>query len=150
MRGIRLMFTVYVLALAAVAFWPVPVEPGWPALWTAISRAVPWLAYDVIETGANVLLFVPFGMLLAMLMRRWWAVLVVALATTVVIGWGRRCCFAAHAEPARRGRERVRCRARADGSASAQRTAPVPSGGVTRLRRALSVARCRTGPCGAC
>lgn len=64
------LLVVYGVALAAVAFWPVPVDRGAGPLLRAITRLVPWLTYDVIETAANVLLFLPLGVLLALLLHR--------------------------------------------------------------------------------
>lgn len=88
-RGIRFWLLTYAVALALVAFWPTPVDRDAGDLLDAISRAVPWLTYDVIETVANVLLFVPLGALLALVLRRWAAVLAVSLATTLVIELGQ-------------------------------------------------------------
>ncbi|MCP2638091.1 VanZ family protein [Microbacterium sp. HD4P20] len=85
-RDARLWLVVYVVALALVAFWPVPVDRGAQGLLAAITRAVPFLTYDVIETAANVVLFVPLGALLALVLpRRAPVVLGIALAATVVI-----------------------------------------------------------------
>ncbi|GAA1982609.1 hypothetical protein GCM10009777_15490 [Microbacterium pumilum] len=80
----------YGLALILIAFWPTPVDrPARGLLWS-ISEAVPWLTYDVIEFGANVLLFVPLGILLALALRsrRGW-VMPIALAVTVLIESGQ-------------------------------------------------------------
>lgn len=64
-RAIGLL-AAYGLILALIAFWPVPLDRGASGLLRAISQVVPWLTYDVIETTANVALFVPFGVLLAL------------------------------------------------------------------------------------
>nr|WP_242061524.1 VanZ family protein [Microbacterium ureisolvens] len=74
------------MALALIAFWPTPVDRGAAGLLRTISRAVPWLTYDVIEMTANIVLFVPLGILLALaLPLHRGLVLPIALATTLVI-----------------------------------------------------------------
>jgi hypothetical protein len=88
-RGIRLLL-LYGLVMGLIAFWPVPVDRGASGLLGEITRAVPWLTYDVIETVANVLLFVPLGVLLALVLPlHRGLVLPIALATTVVIESGQ-------------------------------------------------------------
>ena len=85
-RIARLLLAGYVLTLAFIAFWPAPVDSGAGPLLRAITRVVPWLTYSVIEVGANVLLFVPFGILLTMVLaRRRMLVLPIALAATILI-----------------------------------------------------------------
>jgi glycopeptide antibiotics resistance protein len=69
-----------------IAFWPVPVDRAAHGVLAAITRAVPFLTYDVIETAANLLLFVPLGALLGLVLpRRMPLVLGIALAATVAI-----------------------------------------------------------------
>jgi len=76
--------------LALIAFWPTPVDRGASGLLEAITRAIPWLTYDVIETTANVALFVPFGVLLALVLPLHRGLVVpIALATTLVIESGQ-------------------------------------------------------------
>ncbi|MGU3645882.1 VanZ family protein [Microbacterium sp. C23T] len=88
-RGIRLL-VIYGVLLALIAFWPVPVDRGGSALLAAITRTVPWLTYDLIETTANVALFVPFGVLLALVLPLHRGLVVpMALATTLVIESGQ-------------------------------------------------------------
>ncbi|GAA1944316.1 VanZ family protein [Microbacterium deminutum] len=90
LRDPRLWLALYSVVLAAIAFWPVPVDRGSGGMLRAISAAVPWLTYDVIESSANVLLFVPLGILLALVLpRRRWLVVPIALAVTVVIECGQ-------------------------------------------------------------
>jgi len=85
-RDPRRWLAIYAIALAAVAFWPVPVDSGMGGLLAAISAAVPWLSYAVIEVTANVVLFVPLGTLLAMVLpRRRWLVVPIAAVVTVLI-----------------------------------------------------------------
>lgn len=88
-RGIRLL-VVYTVMLALIAFWPVPVDRGASGLLKTISRAVPWLTYELIETTANVALFVPFGVLLALVLPLHRGLVVpLALLTTLAIESGQ-------------------------------------------------------------
>ncbi|TQJ29708.1 VanZ family protein [Microbacterium sp. SLBN-146] len=80
----------YALALAAIAFWPVPIDRGIARLLRAISEAVPWLTYPRIEFGANVAMFVPLGILAGLILRRRWILAVpLALAASGVIEVGQ-------------------------------------------------------------
>lgn len=94
LRDPRVWLGAYVVVLGAIAFWPVPVDRGASGLLAAIERALPWLTYDVIEFTANVLLFVPLGILLTLLLarRRW--VLPIALAATALIETGQALLLA--------------------------------------------------------
>jgi glycopeptide antibiotics resistance protein len=74
---------VYAAALALVAFWPVPVDSGAGPLLALIAELFPPLTYPRVEFTANILLFVPLGVLLTLIDRR--ATLPIALATTIVI-----------------------------------------------------------------
>jgi hypothetical protein len=88
-RGIRLLF-IYGVVLALVEVWPVPGERGAAGLLRAIAHDVPWLTNDVIETTANVLLFVPFGVLLAVALPLHRGLVVpIALAATLLIESGQ-------------------------------------------------------------
>lgn len=80
----------YGLALVLIAFWPTPVDQGVGPLLRTITRAFPWLTYDVIEFTANILLFVPLGALLAVILRAERPlVLPVILATTLLVEGGQ-------------------------------------------------------------
>ncbi|WKK70812.1 hypothetical protein Q0F99_13705 [Rathayibacter oskolensis] len=68
----------YLGLLAAIAFWPTPVDaPAAGILARAIGwlgrHGLGWIDYGVVESSANVLLFVPFGLLGALLLRARWA-----------------------------------------------------------------------------
>lgn len=63
------VFALYAVALVAIVFWPTPVDRGAGRLLSAITRRIPFLTYDVIEFTANIALFVPFGILLAILLK---------------------------------------------------------------------------------
>ncbi|AYF97251.1 VanZ family protein [Protaetiibacter intestinalis] len=81
----RLWLAGYAVALAVIGLWPVHVDEGARPLLDAIIRAVPGLSYPRIEFAANVLLFVPMGALLAVILRRRYLVLPIALVVTVGI-----------------------------------------------------------------
>ncbi|GAA3930796.1 hypothetical protein GCM10022383_06740 [Microbacterium soli] len=59
---------VYGVVLVLIAFWPVPVDAGAGGLLRSITASFPVLTYPRIEFGANILLFVPFGVGLALLL----------------------------------------------------------------------------------
>jgi len=59
---------VYAIALAVVAFWPQHVDQGMGFFLKAVTHYLPILTYNRIEFGSNVLLFVPLGILLAILL----------------------------------------------------------------------------------
>ncbi len=61
---------VYGVALALIAFWPQHVDQGAGFLLNRITRLFPLLTYTRIEFGTNILLFVPLGILLAILLPR--------------------------------------------------------------------------------
>ncbi|WP_186759082.1 VanZ family protein [Arthrobacter alpinus] len=86
-RAALILAIVYFAALAAIAFWPSPVDrPIDGDLrqgidWLSGLGIPPWLAsYSTIEICANVLLFVPFGTVvtLRLPLRHWWVSVVVA------------------------------------------------------------------------
>ena len=79
----------YLAVLTAIAFWPVPVDRGVGPLLEWIAGLIPWLTYDVIEFAANVVLFLPFGALLTLILRRRRWVLPLALLATVLIEAGQ-------------------------------------------------------------
>ncbi len=84
---------VYAAALAAVAFWPQPVDRPVAGLlhralaWLHRHGVADWLDYGVVESAANVLLFVPLGALVAAMSRRghWWLGAVTGLLTSSTI-----------------------------------------------------------------
>lgn len=81
---------VYGIVLAVIAFWPVPVDRGAGRFLRILTEAVPWMTYSRIEFGANVLMFVPFGALVAVILRRRWLVAIpIAAAVSGIIELGQ-------------------------------------------------------------
>lgn len=72
------LFTVgaiYVIVVAAVVFWPTPVTERFEALLRRMHAWLPW-SDKALEFGANVLIFVPAGLVAGLLLpqgRRWLA-----------------------------------------------------------------------------
>ncbi|MET0725085.1 MAG: VanZ family protein, partial [Leifsonia sp.] len=76
------VLALYLVALLLIAFWPSPVDRGLSGPTGPIDRFVawcgrhglPWMSYGIIEWSANVIYFVPFGVLACVLvgLRRWW------------------------------------------------------------------------------
>ena len=85
---------VYFAALAGILFWPSPVDKP---IGSELSQLIAWLhnfgiptwlvGYKQIEFAANILLFIPFGVILTLrLHRKWWwlAVPIAAIASGAV------------------------------------------------------------------
>lgn len=88
------LFALYIAVLALIVFWPSPVDPGASTgmlsdvLRSLHRRGMPgWINYTLVESVANVLLFVPFGLLAASwLTDRWiWLAAVVGIAASCII-----------------------------------------------------------------
>lgn len=76
----------YVLVLAVIAFWPTPVDAGVAPVIDVLSRRLPAITRPRVEFAANVALFVPFGVLLPLILRgAKELVLPIALVATVTI-----------------------------------------------------------------
>ena len=89
------ILAVYGAVLTLIAFWPSPVDAGARPLLIAITRLFPALTYPRIEFAGNVALFIPLGLLLALLLRRErWLVLPIAFLTTVFIECGQAVALA--------------------------------------------------------
>jgi VanZ family protein len=85
-RDPRVLLTVYAVALVLIAVWPVPVDQGADRLLAFIERHLPLVTYARVEFGANILLFVPLGVLLPLILHRSrYLVLPVAFLVTVSI-----------------------------------------------------------------
>ena len=95
-RVLRIVLGAYVALLAVVGFFPSPVDRPIDA---PLSRIIQWcgqhglgfITYARVEFGANIALFVPLGMLLALLFgpRRWWRAPVICFVATVIIELGQ-------------------------------------------------------------
>ncbi|MCJ1701156.1 VanZ family protein [Rathayibacter festucae] len=82
----------YALVLAAVVFWPTPVDGGHAgelkqALAQPRAQSLGLLGYSGIEATANVLLFVPLGLLAALHLpgRRAWLAVLLGAATSAAV-----------------------------------------------------------------
>ncbi|WP_181905682.1 VanZ family protein [Microbacterium bovistercoris] len=78
---------IYAIVLALIAFWPQHVDSAVPSrFWRMLETTIPFITYERVEFGANILLFVPLGILLALLLpaRRWLAVPSAALVSAVI------------------------------------------------------------------
>ncbi|WP_203757712.1 VanZ family protein [Cellulomonas chitinilytica] len=80
---------VYLLLVARVTLWPEPAPDG---AFDVVRAVVRWLSdrgwpvtYAGVEAVSNVLMFVPFGLLVGLLVRRWWVVVLLGLATSAAI-----------------------------------------------------------------
>ena len=79
----------YLFALTLIAFWPSPVDSGAGPVIDLITRIIPVLSYARIEFGANILLFVPLGVLLTLILRDRALVLPIAIVLTLTIESGQ-------------------------------------------------------------
>ena len=86
-----LLLVVYLAAVAAVTLTPGRSHTGSLGVVRTVlrwldERGVP-LRFEVVEPLANVAMFVPFGVLVGLLLglRRWWAVVLLGLATSATI-----------------------------------------------------------------
>lgn len=87
----------YLLALSLIAFWPSPVDEGASgfiarALRLLHRNGVPgWFDYSLVESGANVLLFIALGILVATFLplRRAWLALPVGILASMFIEVGQ-------------------------------------------------------------
>lgn len=83
---VRVVLAGYTVALALIAFWPTPVDAGLARLLAALTRRLPVLTYERIEFLANIAMFVPLGVLLAIVLVRSRAlVLPIVFVTTFLI-----------------------------------------------------------------
>ena len=81
----RAVLTIYGITLAMIALWPVPVDSGSGGLLRVVTRIFPVLTYSRIEFSANILLFVPLGVLLMLILRRRYLILPIAIVVTLAI-----------------------------------------------------------------
>lgn len=84
---------VYLLAVAWITLNPFPPDPHGNGLLKqllaafASTPALAWIDFDVVEFTANVVMFVPMGVLFTLLLglRRWWLALLIGVASTCFI-----------------------------------------------------------------
>ena len=81
----RVVLTIYAISLTLIALWPVPVDAGAGRFLRVVTRVLPALTYPRIEFSANILLFVPLGVLLMLILRRRHLILPIAIVVTVAI-----------------------------------------------------------------
>ena len=96
-RTTATLAVLYAIVLLLIAFWPTPVDRPAAAF---LGRLIGWfgrhdlgfITYEVIESAANVLLFIPAGLLLVILMgvHWWWLSILGGMAASVVIEMGQR------------------------------------------------------------
>lgn len=98
---------VYLLAVAAITLDPVPPDPHRNGLLTSLlalfsqTPLLTWVDYDVVEFAANILLFVPMGLLLTLLFGReqWWLALALGVGATFTIEFVQRFLPARFSDP---------------------------------------------------
>ena len=95
-RALRIILGAYVAVLAVVGFFPSPVDrpidaPLWRIIQWCGQHGLGFITYAGVEFGANIALFVPLGMLIALLFgpRRWWRAPVICFVATVIIELGQ-------------------------------------------------------------
>ncbi|TFD06115.1 VanZ family protein [Cryobacterium sp. TMT1-62] len=87
----------YLVALAFIAFWPVPVDrAAYDSLlalidWLQEHGAPGWVRYGLVEFIANIALFVPVGLFVVLVAgaRRWWLAVLVGFAASCTIELGQ-------------------------------------------------------------
>ncbi|MCZ2402927.1 VanZ family protein [Paenarthrobacter sp. Z7-10] len=96
-RWILALLALYLLVLALIAFWPTPVDRPIDVQLNIVLTylqthdAPTWINYAFVESAANVVLFVPFGLLMAAAvpLRRWWLAILVGVGASVCIELGQ-------------------------------------------------------------
>ncbi len=88
-RCTAVTLALYLLTVAGVTWSPAPASNGTlgavrVAIAWLVSRGIP-VTYTGVEAGANVLMFVPFGVLVGLLVARPWAVVLLGAATSALI-----------------------------------------------------------------
>ncbi|WP_082499703.1 VanZ family protein [Arthrobacter sp. Leaf145] len=99
----RLALVGYIACILVVAFWPTPVDKPIHGTLTAIldylhHRGIPtWLSYTFVEASANVVLFVPLGLIFAVTFRSqaWWKLACLASLASITLELGQLLFLAA-------------------------------------------------------
>lgn len=86
----RLALVAYLAAVGVVTFRPAPPDDGtltWVrATIDALARVGLPVTFEGVEASANVVMFLPFGLLVGLLLARpWWVVVLLGTATSVTI-----------------------------------------------------------------
>ena len=80
-RLLAIALAAYLLLVGWVTLNPAPPNPARNELLLAVLQVVP-ISYEALEVAANVGMFVPIGVLVAILSRHSWIALVVGIALT--------------------------------------------------------------------
>jgi hypothetical protein len=88
-RRVVVVLVLYLGLVARVTLWP---QPAPDETFDVVRAVVAWLSdrgvpvtYGGVEAVSNVVMFVPFGVLVGLLVRRWWVVVLLACATSTAI-----------------------------------------------------------------
>ena len=92
-RGERIVLVCVLVGMALIAFWPThvdrPVTPQLDAVLTFLHHhGMPgWIDYNTIQFGANIILFMPLGALVASMFPRtlWWSSIVLGASASFLI-----------------------------------------------------------------
>lgn len=93
----RVALTSYVAGLAVVGFWPMPVDKPISRTLAAVFKylhnhgAPEWFDYHFVEASANVMLFVPLGIAMAMALPAvpWWQLSGIGLTASTSLELGQ-------------------------------------------------------------
>jgi len=95
-RAVAWLLGAYLGLLSLIAFWPSPVDKPFDGELSRLLQALhrhgipAWFDYSFVESTSNIVLFVPFGFLLALLLvRRWWLSMLIAFAVSCSIELGQ-------------------------------------------------------------
>jgi glycopeptide antibiotics resistance protein len=83
----RALFAASVVIIAALLLWPQHVD----GFFAAVINGMPWAqatrtaVYEFFQAAANVVLFVPVGLLGYVWLRRWWVPLVVGFGLSLLL-----------------------------------------------------------------
>jgi VanZ family protein len=95
--AVRVLATLTLIAVFVIGYWPVPVDRGMRSVLGSVldrlaaAGAPDWVDYAHLEFGANVVMFVPLGALIALLLPRWewWLAPIIGLALSLAIEFGQ-------------------------------------------------------------
>lgn len=95
--AVRVLATLTLVVVFAIGYWPVPVDRGVRSLLGSVldrlaaAGAPGWVDYAHLEFGANIVMFVPLGVLIALLLPRWewWLAPIIGLALSLTIEFGQ-------------------------------------------------------------